>query len=274
MLLIGSRALDFWKTGKIDHESDKDWDFILTRKEGVPKYVSGSDSIDPQWADVCMNHYALENFASDKELWKGASICSMEGLAAIKRSHLWRDHDFNKHIAIYHNDLKPYYNPKHDEFVRTRAKLIQDDIKQRHPKLNKTNEDFFDDAVDKVYDHDTLHELVAYGSKPLYTYLKYQGREGSAWCEKDLWDKFSHTDKIHCVAEEVYVIATERFLVPKDWEGSVRVAFMESLRKVCTTLTSGWFRDFAIDNYPDIVLLFNNQKFMDIKEKLKDVPRV
>lgn len=278
-LLIGSRALSFWKNGSCcpPNLRGKDWDIISSRSTPYVHFsqiINPEDwSVDIQRSDTHMNHYALHNFATDST-WRGIPICSMAGLAAIKRSHLWRDYYFNKHIAIYHNDLKPYSNPAHDEFVRTRARLIQEDIQQGNPTLNKTNEEFFDDAVSKVYDHDTLHELVAYGDRPLYTYLKSEGKEGSAWCEKSLWDQFTHQQKVLCVAEEVYVIATERFLVPSDWEKQTRVAYMDSLRKVCTTLTSGWFRDFAIDNYPDIVGKFDKEKFNNIKEKLKDVPRV
>jgi hypothetical protein len=37
---------------------------------------------------------------------------------------------------------------------------------------------------------------------------------------------------------------------------------------VCTTLCSGWFRDYAIDNYPQLVSVFNKQKFDKVLEKI------
>lgn len=269
-MLIGSRALDYHLYGKTDMKSSKDWDVIGTES---PFYEESPQKVDLMSPHVLLNEYVLSNFVSG-HLFYGMHVCSLEGLAAIKRSHLWRDWDFFKHIAIYHNQLKKYYNPRHDGFVKDRAKLTQEYVKQRNPSLKKSNEEFFDDAVSKVYDHDELHEIVAYGSSPLYTKLKYEGQEGSAWCEKDLWDDLDLSDKLKCVAEEVYVIATERFLVPTDWQEQQRIAYMSALKKVCTTLTSGWFRDFALDNYPEIVLHFNKEKFEDIKEKLKYVRRV
>ena len=39
-------------------------------------------------------------------------------------------------------------------------------------------------------------------------------------------------------------------------------------KKVCTTLTSGWFRDFAIDNYPEILKLYDHSKFEYVKNQL------
>ena len=40
--------------------------------------------------------------------------------------------------------------------------------------------------------------------------------------------------------------------------------------KVCTTLTSGWFRDFAIDNYPEILKLYDHSKFEYVKNQLQE----
>ena len=45
------------------------------------------------------------------------------------------------------------------------------------------------------------------------------------------------------------VIALERYLIPmasKNHETSYQLALI----RICTTLTKGWFRQFAIDNYP------------------------
>jgi hypothetical protein len=45
------------------------------------------------------------------------------------------------------------------------------------------------------------------------------------------------------------VIALERYLIPmisKNQETSYHLALV----RICTTLTKGWFRQFAIDNYP------------------------
>ena len=47
------------------------------------------------------------------------------------------------------------------------------------------------------------------------------------------------------------------------------LCYMKALKKVCTTLTSGWFRDFAIDHYPSVVRNFNKEKFNIVKAILE-----
>ena len=45
------------------------------------------------------------------------------------------------------------------------------------------------------------------------------------------------------------VIALERYLIPMISKNH-KTAYHLALNRVCTTLTKGWFRQFAIDNYP------------------------
>lgn len=133
----------------------------------------------------------------------------------------------------------------------------------------QSNDDFFDDNVDKVYDHDYLHELFAFGERPMFEKLKQEDNFDKAWCEKDLWDNLTLEEKCQCAAEETYVISAERFLIPSDWKFAPRRAYFRALHKVCTTLTSGWFRDFAIDNYPRIVNLYETRRFHRVKTILE-----
>jgi hypothetical protein len=45
------------------------------------------------------------------------------------------------------------------------------------------------------------------------------------------------------------VIALERYLIPKISKNQ-ETSYHLALVRICTTLTKGWFRQFAIDNYP------------------------
>lgn len=273
-VLIGSRALAHWdKTFPL--REDADWD-IICRPELVSVF---EDLKEFEWHDfnhlnnktACELSYIFgegpENYMMIGKT--SVRVAPPDVLAAIKRSHLWRDLSFGKHITQYHKHLKPYLSDRVQDFLIERTKLTKKAYPQGNPNLNQRNEDFFDDAVEKKYDHDMIHEFAAYYDKPLYTRLKYD--DSLAWCEKDLWGKLDHLDKIKCVAEETFVIATERFLVRSDWTSSYRGAYMEALKKVCTTLTSGYFRGFALDHYPEIVAQFDKQKLEGIKEKLNNV---
>lgn len=90
------------------------------------------------------------------------------------------------------------------------------------------------------------------------------------WCDYDKWESLSHKDKILCVAEETQVIAVERFCVPNDWNYNTKRAYFGALKKVCTTLTSGYFRDFAIDHYPEIISVYDPNKFEFVKKELEN----
>lgn len=39
----------------------------------------------------------------------------------------------------------------------------------------------------------------------------------------------------------------------------MRKAFDTALEKVCTSITSGWFRKFAYDNYDEVASLYSNE---------------
>ena len=160
-----------------------------------------------------------------------------------------------------------------DPILLERIKLTKEAYPQGNPKLNKSNDEFFDDPVEKVYDHDFLHELYAYEDRPMFEKLKRPEQFNLAWCVKDLWDKLSQTQKLQCVAEETYVIATERFMVPNDWNYPTKKAYYFALKKVCTTLTSGWFRDFAIDNFPEVFNLYEGAKFYHVQAHLENMPK-
>lgn len=262
-LLIGSRALNYWfPQHKIKPETD--WDVITydTNIQGIERH-------DPDF----LYNKEFEMFSNDTErvLYRGywLEVVRPMGLAIIKRSHLWRNLSFDKHITMYHKYLSgsiPSYGSEAFNLLKERTELTMKAFPQKHPKLNVTVEEFFDDYVTKKYNHDYLHELVAHDGIPMYR--KLQQDETKAWCNKDMWYNLTLQEKINCVSEEAYVIGLERFVIPNDWNFPYRVAYHKALNKICTTLCSGWFRDFAIDNYPAIYDNFNSSKFEEVKHIL------
>jgi hypothetical protein len=271
MLLIGSRALAYWdETFKV--KEDADWDIICKDEDEVKGLRAQGLRVEVHKYDDLNNSLIYDSCVIKSTNTLGRTlglrleVADLNTLALIKRSHLWRDYQWDKHITHYHKHLKPHLLHSDLPHVKERARFTKEKYPQGQPSLNQTNEDFFDDAVAKVYDHDWLHELAAYYDSPLYTRLKRD--DSKAWCEKDLWDQLLPEDKAKCIAEEAYVIATERYLVRTNWEFSYRGAYLSALKKICTTLTSGWFRDYAIDSYPEIVSLFDVQKIQSMKGKI------
>ena len=262
-LLIGSRALNYWNIG---FKCKEDADFDIISKEPI----EGAEH--HQWE--LLNNYKLARYTSPEHIimfnGKVVHVVNLVGLAIVKRSHLWRDLGFNKHITMYHKHLADSWEFAYEddyELLKERTALTYKMFPQATPNLNQTVEQFFTDGVKKVHNHDYLHSLFAYSIQPMYSRLQTDSTK--AWCSRELWDGLTHIEQLQCVAEEAYVISTERFLVPKNWEYPMKLAYMQSLGKICTTLCSGYFRDFAIDHYPEVFGLFNKKKFLEVKEKLE-----
>lgn len=118
----------------------------------------------------------------------------------------------------------------------------------KHPNLNHNKDKFFDTPnVVYVYDHDTIHEVVAIEDKPAYTNFLV----GEVKTCKKLFDSLTLNTRLNAVLEESAVLAIERSLIHRDnlTEKDIQDVWLYSLQKVCTSITSGWFRDFAWENY-------------------------
>jgi hypothetical protein len=181
-----------------------------------------------------------------------------------KRSHLIYPVHFEKNIEDYHlikslisDDVKldalmcKYYDLRYAE--------AKNRFKQRTPKLDITNEDFFSSKlpVEQYFVHDDIHEVMKHNDKPVYEMMKRDFN--LAWCEKDMFFDLPYEYQIQCVQEEAYVISLERYIIPQykdDWYDYFN-CYKKSLKRICTTLCSGWFRDFAIENYPEIIKQYN-----------------
>lgn len=148
-------------------------------------------------------------------------------------------------------------------------KLLSDWLKDRkretynykHPKLEGgvTKTDFFkDDGIRYVYDHDSIHEHVKKLHQPAYRFFQPEGEQVGT--SKEEFFAQSREVQLLAVLEESYVLSLERSIVPFDLfddEEKCRQAFLMALSKVCTSITSGWFRKFAWDNYDAVLELYD-----------------
>lgn len=129
----------------------------------------------------------------------------------------------------------------------------------KHPALNVSKEDFFkDDNIPYKYDHDTIHLAVAVDyMSPAYN--KFKPDENEVLCSKDMFDKCDYETKLLSVVEESMVLALERSLVPYDFKPDPREIFKYALMKVCTSITSGWWRDWAWENHDEALEYFDTE---------------
>ena len=267
-LLTGSAALNHHLCKPCNPKSDID--FIASEEDlnKIGLSFDGKDSIRSFDKVEFINRELLNNdkfygsieyfpFSYKDEFKFCYSVATIEELYIQKRSHLFRPIKFSRHILEFQK-IKDFMceplNSEQELILKERIKLTKEKFGDRTPSLMKSNDDFFNDKVTKYYVHDDIHRAVAYYDKPIYERLKRDPE--LAKCEKDLWLQLSHADRVKCVQEECFVIALERYIIPNLIEGIRHMppefAFYKSLERVCTTLCSGWFRDFAIDNWKEI----------------------
>ena len=266
-ILIGGTALGTRRTKDIDficHSSDLVGDGWEIDKTGYSAYKKPYDVL------LTDNSKALSNLL----FLYGSTEIKIHGsiLFALKDSHI--------HLPRrnWFNDIFDYHQLKDKEqsFLKTWTDRYRDELnkvyKSKNMNLNVSKESFFDDAVKKYVDHDTIHEYMAFGDIPVYKLM--QKVEDEVKCSKDLWDQLSYEQRLNCVLEETYVIACERFVIPRHItspelplipNGNI---LGESLKKVCTTLSSGWFRKFSIDNYYVLSSKFDIKLFKQNCERL------
>lgn len=125
-----------------------------------------------------------------------------------------------------------------------------------HPNLNVKKDEFFDkDESFYKYDHDDIHEAVKIGQMPAYKYFIADGAQVK--CDKDKFEVLTEQTKLNAVLEESMVLALERSQIPNNFKVNPRRSFMIALEKVCTSITSGWFREYAWENYDVVVDMYD-----------------
>jgi hypothetical protein len=247
--LIGSRALNYWFPER-EIKEDADWDIVSSDTKESTREIEYAPT-DLPFMEVCKEFDSYQAVESPVGI---VSVVSPIGLALIKRSHLHRPIKWDKHIRDFHfikKEISSSFNSNaYVRYLGLLTKATKEKYGDRTPKLNKTTKEFFDDYVEKKYEHDSLHRVVAFYDKPIFEELKTDNDK--VWCSKKLWDQLPYEKKIQCVCEEAFVIALERYLIPKP-DYPPHFAFHKAVFRISTTLTGNWFRDFSIDNWNTII---------------------
>lgn len=137
-----------------------------------------------------------------------------------------------------------------------------------HPKLNQGKKTFFSeqDSFYK-YEHDDIHKAVAVGEQPAYVLFSTDGQEVKS--SKKKFFALPEYDRLLAGLEESYVLAIERSLVPHPGVLTRRQAFDKALEKVCTSITSGWFREYCWENYDAICAMYDDSYYDKFTEALE-----
>ncbi len=190
-------------------------------------------------------------------LAEGIQYASLNTLLLLKLSHRYRKN--SPHFLKTMKDIKVLRS------LGATIEGMEDLLKRReeetytyaHPKLDQVKSTFFsmEDSFYK-YEHDDIHQAVKVGDKPAYQYFGTEGQEVKS--SKRKFDKCDLRTQLLAGLEESYVLAIERSLVPHPGVLTLRQAFDKALMKVCTSITSGWFREFCWEHYDEISELYED----------------
>lgn len=236
-MIVGSSAARWWGMGLGTEGSDLD---VMVYDEAMlSDYQSRVDShIVPK------EIYDL--------IYDPSGYVPPEVLLTLKMSHLPWDIKWDKtkrHIITLLNlgfipivdmyqQLKEYWGTVHGD--------------KKFLSLSKTKDEFFSDNVSYKYDHDYLHELVAFPNRPMYTKCLTDGE--SVLISEDKFRGMDYVDQVRMFREEVTVIAIERWLTNDVNRGrySWYESYLMALKKTITNLTKNWANDFVIMNIREL----------------------
>lgn len=184
---------------------------------------------------------------------EGYKVPSLDLLFTLKSSHrfLRNSPHFWKTMVDYKlmqaagaeikEEFKEFYKMREDETYW-----------YKHPSLNQSKDAFFsDDGIKYVYDHDSIHESVKIFDRPAYTYYLKDGSE--VQCDKNKFFACPKEVQIAGVIEEVRVLGLERSLINYPGVKTPKEAFIFALSKVCSSITSGFFREYAYQHAFEII---------------------
>lgn len=197
-------------------------------------------------ADVCVMPETIMDILDNHVL---SGSLHPNALYTIKMSHFGWDIFWDKHkqdILL----MKMKYNC---ELIPELYEALLEHWKKEHGNkdflsLYQNKDDFFTDGVSYVYDHDYLHELVAYPNRPVYESVLKDGED--VVIDKEKFFALPFDQKVRMFREEISVIAAERWLIPPKVCGKIKwtKAYQMALRKTVTSLTKNWATEFIIMN--------------------------
>lgn len=235
-MIFGSTAAKYWFP---DFREPQDLDLISK---------SGKNERKEQ-------HYWVPTFDEIIARNSHPQYLDAQHLITIKSAHLGWDIHWRKTF----NDIL-FFKQKGLRMDPILYKKLVKDFTKIHGKRwaslkMKDSSSFFMDKVNRKYNHDKLHEVVAVYERPLYERILKNPETKSVECSKEKFDKLSENDKILLVREEIWVTALERFLIPSNFTYGDNLSYFNSFKKLVTTMSSGWFKEWIIDN---VELIYKN----------------
>ena len=290
MLLIGSRALKL-RNPNLIRRAPLDFDWICTEDEynnwveknlsklnhtkmyDLPEFnkkiIEGETNCEFEIIKPGSSNELLVDLVNEDKQTIDTSfgkIPNLDLLFTIKSSHKYKkfqnsDHMFWKTAIDYHMMQRAgaTVRPEYNDFLKLRE---SETYTYKHPKLNTDKKNFFADYdLEYIFDHDSIHEAVKLQERPAYTYYIKDGEQ--VMCSKQKFLDAPIEIQLAGVMEEAATLALERSLIPHPGVWNETKAWQFALAKVCSSITSGWFRKFSFDNIFNVMDLYFGYRYFD-----------
>jgi hypothetical protein len=255
-LIIGSTAMYHWFP---DARKPKDLDLL------TPAKIVGNHGdvcvVDAQW------HEAAEAImmASTDKVFATPNV-----LLTLKVAHAHWNVEHQKTLF----DIK-FLQDKGAEVIEHLYLALIPVFTARYGKnkvtVNKPMREFFTDAVPRAYDHEWLHEKLAFHGRPIHERLRPD--MGNVWCSRELFERLSYDDQCACALEEILVTAVERRnLTTHSKRSELLSAVYLAHHKLCTTMASGWFARFNIEHHHELLINRRIQWMTHLTQALSSLP--
>lgn len=242
-LLIGSAA--FKEHVPNSTRKVRDMDFLTSPDAPpLPKTLNGLKVEN-------FTHKDLENY----DWVNPTGTATLDELYTIKISHMFwvlKNGSWDKHF----NDVLLFQYRTDAKFIPELYDVLYPIWEEKHGRkpanLNQQPEDFFNNNVARIYEHDSIHASVAYYDEPLFNRILKDGAPVAV--DKNKFYALPELDKKRLVFEEVYATALERQVIPANY--SAEVSYLEAYRwafvKLITSFAKGWFPLWVLLNAKDL----------------------
>jgi hypothetical protein len=258
-LIIGSTAMHHHFPAEF--RKPKDFDYFgpatdVSRMNEMAEYWN-LDVKDRFW------HDSLEGSVLDRD-----GHATLDELYTIKISHAqWdlKNGSWGKHIAdiIWMKNHGAQFNLDLHNLL---YKIWIEVHGAKKMNLAQAAGNFFADAVVRIYDHDSIHDSVAYNDHPLYEAILKDGE--SVDIDPDKMWSMDYETQVKLFREEIAATALERWMIPTNYKFSPGKAYSLALRKTCTSLTKGKSARFILLNIEDFIKPHEYMKIHNAKRHL------
>lgn len=226
---------------------------VLVGSEALSYHIPGVDAGDVDYFSSERHNTVLDDGRRlevfyhpnlEKYAWSGP-VASLNELYTIKVSHAFWDVRWEKHMS--HILLMQSHGAEViDELYAVLYEVWEQVHGPKKVNLNADAEKFFNGNVERVYEHDSVHQAVAFYDRPMFERILRDGSDVAV--DKAKFDALTFDEKKALVFEECFVIALERELFARDGRG-YKAAYANALKALVTRLSKGWFPRFIVENF-------------------------